>query len=102
MDTPGTVHVIARWQAAPDRLEAVRGLLGRLAAASLAEPGCLAFEVLESADQPGDFVLVERYAGAAGRRAHLDSAHFHDLVLARAVPLLAHREVGTYRELRQP
>jgi quinol monooxygenase YgiN len=93
------VHVVALWRAEPDRLEPVREVLRELAAATRREPGCLRFEVLEATDRPGSFVLVERYAGADGHAAHTASAHFRELVLGRAVPMLAHRDVRTYQVL---
>ena len=73
----------------------MRAIAAEQAARSRLEPGCLRFDVLESIDHPGRFVLVEEYAGDSGRTAHLESAHFRDLVLGRAAPLLARREIDT-------
>lgn len=91
--------MVALWQAAPGSAEPVRRILRALAAATGGEPGCQWFEVLESASQPGGFVLIERYADARAHSAHLASAHFNDLVLAQAVPLLVHRDVQVYTVL---
>lgn len=93
------VRVVALWRAAPGNEEAARRILRALAAATGREAGCQRFEVLESAGQPGGFVLIERYADAAAHAAHLASAHFADLVLTQAVPLLAHRDVQVYTVL---
>lgn len=92
----GDVRVVAVWEAAPGRAEEVRTILRELAARSRAEPGCLQFDPMEAGDRPGSFVLVERYAGAAARAAHLASDHFAELVTRRAVPLLASRDVREY------
>lgn len=91
--------VVAVWEAAPGHEDEVRAIVRELARRSRTEPGCLGFDPLEASDWPGSFVLVERYAGAAGRADHLASTHFAELVLRRAVPLLAHRDVREYRLL---
>lgn len=93
------VRVVALWRAAAGHEQEVRDILRELAATTQREPGCLGFEVLESAGQPGWFVLIERYAGTAAQRSHLASAHFSTLVLQQAVPILAHRDVQTYHVL---
>jgi quinol monooxygenase YgiN len=95
----GLVRVVALWRAADGNEAAVRAIVRELAAATGREPGCVRFEVLESASQPGSFVLIEQYAGTAAHAGHLASPHFKDLVLTRAVPLLAHRDVQVYTVL---
>ena len=93
------VRVVAIWRSAPGNENAVRGIARELAAATRGEPGCARFDVLESASRPGNFVLIEQYAGAAAQASHLASRHFNDLVLTQAVPLLAHRDVQVYNVL---
>jgi quinol monooxygenase YgiN len=95
----GLVRVVAFWRAAPGNEAAVRAIARELATVTGREPGCVRFDVLESASQPGGFVLIEQYAGAAARAGHLASPHFKELVLTRAVPLLAHRDVQVYTVL---
>lgn len=95
----GIVRVIALWHAADGNAGPVRAIARELAARTAAEPGCGRFDVLESASQPGRFVLIEEYAGPAAHAAHLASAHFREFVLHRAVPLLAHRDVQVYTVL---
>jgi quinol monooxygenase YgiN len=96
VDDPA-VRVVASWLAAPGRRDAVLEILRQLSAAALRERGCLRFEVLEEIERPGSFVLLERYADPAAHAEHLASAHFHELVLCRGVPLLAQRDVRLYR-----
>ncbi|MGC9665397.1 putative quinol monooxygenase [Planosporangium sp. 12N6] len=93
------VRVVAVWHAPAGAVEEVRRILRDLAAATRREDGCLGFEVLESTDQPGRFVLLEEYAGERGRQRHLGTDHFRDLVLGRAVPLLTYRDVQAYQPL---
>lgn len=95
----GLVRVVALWRAAPGNEATVRAIVSELAAVTGREPGCARFEVLESASQPGSFVLIEQYADSVAHASHLASAHFKELVLGRAVPLLAHRDVQVYTVL---
>lgn len=43
---------------------------------SVREPGCRRFDVLQSPDNPADFLLYEAYAGAADAAAHKQTAHY--------------------------
>jgi quinol monooxygenase YgiN len=47
-----------------------------LATASRAEPGCLAFALHRSADQPGDFFLHEIWSSEAALAEHRLTPHF--------------------------
>ncbi|GGL09428.1 putative quinol monooxygenase [Mangrovihabitans endophyticus] len=93
------VRIVARWRAAPETADRVRSILRELAGRSSAEHGCLRFDVWEATTEPGRFVLLEEYADVTARDAHVATAHFRDLVLAQAAPLLTHREVGEYAPL---
>lgn len=95
----GLVRVVALWRATAGDEAAIRAILRELAAVTGREPGCVRFDVLESASQPGSFVLIEQYAGSAAHAGHLSSPHFQDLVLTRAVPRLAYRDVQVYTVL---
>lgn len=44
--------------------------------ASIREPGNCRFDVLQSADDPTQFVLYEAYASAADAKAHKDTSHY--------------------------
>ncbi len=41
------------------------------------EPGNLRFDVLESADEPGRFLLYEVYTSEEAVAAHKETAHYH-------------------------
>jgi autoinducer 2-degrading protein len=45
-------------------------------AGSVREPGNRRFDILQSADDPGRFVLYEAYASAADAAAHKNTAHY--------------------------
>ena len=44
--------------------------------ASIREPGCLRFDVLQSADDPGRFILYEAYRGASDAADHKETDHY--------------------------
>jgi quinol monooxygenase YgiN len=90
------IRVVALWRAEPAEVDQVREILGELAELTRREPGCVSFEVLEAARKPGQFVLLEQYAGERDWQRHRSSEHFRALVLDRAVPLLTHRDVEPY------
>ncbi len=55
---------------------------------SLAEPGVLRFDVLQSAEDPSSFLLYEVYRDEAATQAHKETAHY--LAWKKAVdPLMA-------------
>ena len=43
---------------------------------SIREPGNRRFDVLQSADNPGHFILYEAYLSAAAAAAHKTTAHY--------------------------
>jgi autoinducer 2-degrading protein len=43
---------------------------------SVREPGCRRFDVLQSSDAPGEFILYEAYASPADAIAHKETAHY--------------------------
>jgi quinol monooxygenase YgiN len=90
------LQAIARYTITAGNEDEVHTLLPRLAEASRAEDGCLAFEAYRNLDDPRDVVLLERYASAASFAAHRETPHFQDLVLKRIVPLLDTRVVETF------
>lgn len=66
------VHVHVR----PDCVEAFQTATLANARASLREPGVARFDVMQQADDPTRFVLVEAYRTAAAPAAHKDTAHY--------------------------
>lgn len=59
----------------------------------LTEPGCIAFDVYRSNDNPNRFVLVEQYTGQAAVEAHMSADHFDEVAVKQIRPLLADRSV---------
>jgi len=92
---PNPIVVVAHWQTTTDVLERVLGLVADLAPRSLADPGCLGYEVLQDSDEPTHLVLIERYRDRAALDAHLASSHYRELVVDGIRPLLTGRRVST-------
>ena len=87
------ITIAARWQPAEGKLGEVLALIAEMRPKSLAEPGCLGYEVYRGVDQPHQLLLLEHYASAAALEAHRQSEHYRTLVVERALPLLAARQV---------
>ena len=87
-----TVVLAVTWVAREGEADAVAELLRQLRPLSLAEPGCLQYDVLRDPDDPAGFFLYERYTDDEAFAAHQASDHFQELVLGEALPRLAERQ----------
>lgn len=68
------VHVHVRVK--PECLEAFRAATLENARQSLREPGVARFDVLQQADEPSKFILVEAYRTAEAPAQHKATAHY--------------------------
>lgn len=68
------VHVHVRVK--PDCIEAFKAATVENARASVLEPGIARFDVVQQADDPARFVLVEAYRTATAPAAHKETAHY--------------------------
>lgn len=84
--------LIARWTAKPGQEDVVVEALADLASASRAEPGCRAYFVCRSLDDPRVFELFEVYDDEDAYRAHAESEHFRRHAIERGIPALESRE----------
>jgi quinol monooxygenase YgiN len=84
--------IIARWRAREGLADTVEVILRELVPASRDEPGVLQFVSHRSVDNPNEFLLYEEYESEQAFLDHQQTPHFKALVLARAVPILEHRE----------
>ncbi len=86
----------------PDRRDEFLAAIGRQADASRElEPGCLRFEILEDADDPLQFLLIEVYTDAADfRPAHRETSHYAEWARAADEVLEGERIVTTYTPVR--
>lgn len=91
------IVVVARWRLPAERIGEVLALLPELRRQTLAEPGCLGYEVLRSVEAPDTLVLMERYRDEAAIEAHRASPHYQQWVAGHIAPLLLGREVELLR-----
>ncbi len=68
------VHVYV--QVKPEHLEVFKAATLVNARASVQEPGILRFDVVQQADDPTRFVLVEVYRDEAANAAHRETPHY--------------------------
>jgi autoinducer 2-degrading protein len=66
------VHVHVK----PEHIEAFKAATLANAGASIREPGIARFDVVQQADDPTRFVLVEVYRDSAAAATHKDTAHY--------------------------
>ena len=87
------VHVVA------DAVEKFKAATQANAAASRTEPGIAQFEMIQQADDPTRFVLIEVYRTAEAAAAHKETEHYktwRDTV----APMMAEPRVGVkYRDV---
>lgn len=69
------LNVVATIPVKPEHVEEIRGALTELATATRQEPGCLAYDLFESAAAPGVFVTVERWTDQAALDGHMQTPH---------------------------
>lgn len=67
--------VIARIEARPEHVAALKQAMLGLLAPTRAEPGCLDYALLESTDDPALFYFHEHWTDRAALEAHWQSAH---------------------------
>lgn len=97
MTTDEPVVVVAHWQTTEASLNTVLAHIAALRPQSLAEPGCLGYEVFQSVEEPTNLLLIEHYRDGNALEAHLGSAHYRELVAERIRPLLTDRRVEFLR-----
>jgi quinol monooxygenase YgiN len=97
MSTDEPVVVVAHWQTTAASLTTVLDHVAVLGPQSLAEPGCLGYDVFRSVDDSTRLLLVEHYRDGAALDAHLSSPHYQELVVGHIRPLLTDRRVELLR-----
>ena len=90
--------VVARYRCAPADEGAVRDALLKAREGTRAEESNLVYEVHSVVDQPGGFLLYERYVDRDGFEAHKAADHFQELIVGTVWPLLVERSV-TFAEV---
>ncbi len=83
--------ICATWKVLSGETDAILRLLEQVRQASLAEPGCLRFDVHRSLDDPSAFFLYEQYESEEAFDRHAASDHVRRFVLEDAVHRLESR-----------
>ena len=83
-----SIHIIARFTARPDTIDALRTLLLGMLEPTRKEAGCVSYELLNNSADPTDFTFVEEWASQAAIDAHMKTPHLQ-AVVADSAPLLA-------------
>jgi quinol monooxygenase YgiN len=76
-----TVTVLAALRVKPGLEVQARGVLQSIVAPTREEPGCLAYELHQSADDPVEFVFYERWATEQALSTHSSSTAAHRVAL---------------------
>jgi quinol monooxygenase YgiN len=79
------------WTARAGEEGEVQRVLLQLAKATRAEPGCLAYVVHRSHEEPSRFQIYELYVDEDAFQHHLESEHFRTLALEDGIPRLSSR-----------
>jgi quinol monooxygenase YgiN len=83
-----SVKVVVKITVRPDKTGDARKLLAALAEKSRAEPGCVRYEVLQSATEPNVFGLLEEWENGPALEAHVVTPHVQQ-AYARAGSVVA-------------
>jgi (4S)-4-hydroxy-5-phosphonooxypentane-2,3-dione isomerase len=74
---PSSLHIVfVHVHVKPDRVDDFRAATTINAGESRKEPGVARFDVVQEADDPTRFVLVEAYRSTAGAAAHKETGHY--------------------------
>jgi quinol monooxygenase YgiN len=93
------VHVMASIVVRPEHAAAAQALLADLAGKSRREPGCVAYELFQCADQPHVFRTVEQWRGAADVDAHMKTPHVAAAIATGGPMFAAAPEIVTFTRI---
>lgn len=94
--------VVVQVHVKPECLEAFREATLDNATNSVREPGIARFDVLQQADDPTRFVLVEVYRDDAAPAAHKETAHYARWRDTVAAMMASPRTSLRYRDVHLP
>lgn len=77
-----TVCALVRFTVKPGREEAFKSLIGSIRDATRAEPGCRAYKLNQSLDDPTSFTFVEKWESEAAMAGHLGAPHVQAILPA--------------------
>lgn len=89
--------VTAFWEARPEEVDTLKGIIRKFLPQAQAEPGVLAFQIHQSLTEPTKFFFYEVFKDEAAFAEHSNAPHFKTLIVEQAVPRLAKRERTQHR-----
>ena len=89
--------VTAFWEAKPEEVDSLVGIIRKFLPQAQAEPGVLAFQIHQSTTEPEKFFFYEVFKDEAAFAAHQQADHFKTLIAGQAIPKLAKRERTEHR-----
>ena len=95
----GIVHVVAKFVAKSGQEAVLKAALIGLIAPTQKDPGYIAYDLYESAQRPGEFVLVEAWESKELLAAHLDTPHLNGFKASAPDLLAAPMAVKLFSEL---
>lgn len=96
-----TVALVVRLHVEAQQASAVEEHLQSLATASRSEPGCLHYEVFRDRDEPGRFVVHERYVDDEAFEYHRATDHFRREFREAVTPHLIASEATTLEPVEE-
>lgn len=84
-----SVKVMNIWQCIPDAEDTFEQELKRLFDTSIAEGGCIAYEIYQPKDSHSEYVVIEEWADEDALCSHQNSAHYKHFI--RIAPVLQAR-----------
>lgn len=91
------ITLAVRYQCQPGKSDEVISALRRMSAlVKQHEPGCHAYQISRSHDDPDALLLYELYADQAALDLHGQTSHFREIVQGEVIPMLKSRERGLY------
>lgn len=89
--------VTAFWEAKPEEVDTLVGIIREFLPQAQREPGVEAFQIHQSLTEPTKFFFYEVFKDEAAFAEHQQSEHFKTLIVGQAVPKLAKRERTQHR-----
>lgn len=94
-----TIRVLASFSVKPDQAEAFKSMMRGLREPTRAQPGCIAYDLQQSLEDPASFVFVEEWRSEADLENHLTTAHVQSIAPALQDMLTSPPKVQLYRAL---
>ena len=83
--------VTAFWEARPEEVDSLVGIIRKFLPQAQREPGVKAFQIHQSLTEPTKFFFYEVFEDEAAFAEHQQSEHFKTLIVGQAVPKLVKR-----------